>query len=366
MIINTNKQLNNVIEILKSTSQIAVDTEFYWMRTYYPELCLVQIATHDEIFLIDTLEDLDFSKLKDIFEDTNIQKIIHSATNDIPIIKRFFDCEVNNIFDTQLAASFLGTQSQISLKALLKDILDIEMEKESQFSDWRKRPLSQKQFDYALKDVEHLIEIKYHLESKLNQTDYKQYFYEELLEIQKTEFNTVENIHNKIGNIQKFSEKTQKNAILVAQWRESMAQQKNIPVRFIFDNKILYAIAHKNPKSLNSFDTEELKKLKTWIKKSIITVINSKQNLEHINLEQKSGAKISTEINDKITTFFDNETRNFKFDASLIASRKDIRSVAYNLSIDPNYAGNKLLVGWRYEIVGKKLKEYILDTIKNI
>lgn len=67
MIINTNKQLNNLIEILKSTSQIAVDTEFYWMRTYYPELCLVQIATENEIFLIDTLEDLDFSKLKDIF-----------------------------------------------------------------------------------------------------------------------------------------------------------------------------------------------------------------------------------------------------------------------------------------------------------
>lgn len=133
MIIDTDKKLENIVQTLKNTKEIAVDTEFYWMRT----------------------------------------------------IKRFFNCEVNNIFDTQLTASFLGTQSQISLKALLKDILDIEMEKESQFSDWRKRPLSQKQFDYALKDVEHLIEVKHHLEEKLNQTDYKRYFYEELLEIQK-------------------------------------------------------------------------------------------------------------------------------------------------------------------------------------
>ena len=83
------------------------------MRTYYPELCLIQISTINEIYLIDTLTDLDFSGLDAIFETNTIQKIIHSAANDIPIIKRFLDCEINNIFDTQLAATFLGFQNQL-------------------------------------------------------------------------------------------------------------------------------------------------------------------------------------------------------------------------------------------------------------
>ncbi|AXH30707.1 MULTISPECIES: ribonuclease D [Francisella] len=364
MIINTNKQLNDVIATLRNTSQLAIDTEFYWMRTYYPELCLLQIATENEIFLIDTLKELDFSKLKDIFAAKDIQKIIHSATNDIPIIKRFFNCEVNNIFDTQLAAAFLGFQTQSSLKTLLKEILDIEMEKESQFSDWRNRPLSQKQLDYAIKDVKYLIQLKEFLQQQLAKSQYQDFFEQELVEIQKAQFNSIESIYNKIGNIQKFDEKTQKNAILIAQWREMIAQEKNIPVRFIFNNKILYIIAHTNPKSLNSFDHDELKRLKPWIKKGVITALSSTKSLDQVILEQKSGSKLAAELNDKIVAFFDIQAKQFKFDSSIIASRKDIRSLAYNLSIDTNYTNNKLLAGWRYKIVGKKLKEYILDSIK--
>lgn len=363
MIINTNKQLQNLVTTIKQTNQIAVDTEFYWMRTYYPELCLVQIATKNEIFLIDTLDKLDFSILKEIFEDHNIEKIIHSATNDIPIIKRFFNCEINNVFDTQLAATFLGFQSQLSLKSLLKEILDIDMEKESQFSDWRKRPLSKKQLDYALKDVEHLIEIKQHLENKLEQTDYKDYYQQEILEIEKTAFNNIENIHTKIGNIQKFSEKIQKNAIIIAQWREKTAQEKNIPVRFLFDNKLLYTLAHISPKSPSSFEHIDLKKLKPWIKKGIINALETVKNLEHLTTTKKSSNSITPEFYDNAIAFFDAETKLLDFDATLVASRKDIRSLVYNLGIDMNYSKNKLLQSWRYKVVGKKLKEYILGNI---
>ncbi|MED7819721.1 MULTISPECIES: ribonuclease D [unclassified Francisella] len=365
MIINTNKQLSNLITALENTQKIAVDTEFYWMRTYYPELCLIQITTEKEVFLIDTLVDIDFSPLKKIFEDQNIEKIIHSATNDIPIIKRFFDCEVNNIFDTQLAATFIGFKTQLSLKSLLKEILDIDMEKESQFSDWRKRPLSEKQINYAIKDVEHLIEIRDHLSAKLDDSDYKNFYEQELLDIQRTEFNSVEIIHTKIGNIQKFEEEVQKNAIAIAQWREQVAQEKNIPVRFMFNNKILYLIAHAKPKSIDDFKHPEIKKLKPWLKKAIIDVLKSAHNVQDSLIEKKQiSGKISSDINNKIIECFDIQTKDFGFDSSIIASRKDIKSLAYNLSIDSNYSKGKLLNGWRYKVVGKKLKEYILETIK--
>ncbi|AJC48993.1 HRDC domain-containing protein [Allofrancisella guangzhouensis] len=364
MLIQSQDDLNRATTKISDYTQIAVDTEFYWMRTYYPELCLIQVATDNDIFLIDTLENLDFSNLKVIFESENIQKIMHSAANDIPIIKKFLKCNTNNIFDTQLAAGFLGLQPQISLKNLLKEILNVEMEKESQFSDWRKRPLSDNQIIYAINDVKYLIPLAQFLEKKITDIGYQDLFTEDLSQIATMEFNSVENVHNKISNIQKFNEQTQRNIILLAQWREKTAQDKNIPLRYIFDNKLLYLIAHIYPTSLNDFEHVELKKLKPWIKKSIISTLKSNKCIQELITEKKSASKLSNELTEQIIDFFNSQTAGFNFDSGIIASKKDIRSLAYNLNLGKTNISNKLLNGWRYKTVGKKLKEYILENIK--
>ncbi len=360
MLIQSQSILDPVIAEISQNSHIAVDTEFYWMRTYYPELCLIQVATANNIYLIDTLEDLDFSGLKYIFETHNIQKILHSAANDVPIIKRFLNCEINNIFDTQLAATFLGFANQLSLKNLLQEILNTEMEKESQFSDWRKRPLSAKQIAYAKKDVEYLITLQKDLNKKLVEIGYNDFFKEELIEITQIGFNNLEVIHNKVGNIQKFSEKVQRNIIAIARWREETAQKKDIPVRFLFDNKVLYSIARIAPTSQNDFDVPEITKLNSSIKNGIIAAIKTSNEHQHLKGERKYTAKLDNETVDKIITFFNSELDKYKFDHSSVASKKDIRSLIYNLKLENDDINNKLLKGWRYEIVGKKLKDYIL------
>ena len=364
MLIQSQSILDAAIAEISQNTHIAVDTEFYWMRTYYPELCLIQIATVNHIYLIDTLEELDFSKLKPIFETSDIQKIIHSAPNDVPIIKRFLDCEMNNIFDTQLAATFLGFQNQLSLKNLLQEILSIEMEKESQFSDWRKRPLSANQITYAKKDVEYLITLQRNLDTKLIDIDYHHFFEEELQEICLIGFNNLEVIHNKVGNIQKFNEKVQRNIIAVARWREETAQYKDIPVRFLFDNKVLYAIARAAPTSHGDFVAPEIARLNASIKQGIITAIKASNEHQHLTGERKYTAKLDDETTNKIIDFFNSELDNYSFDNTSVASKKDIRSLIYNLKLENTEINNKLLKGWRYEIVGKKLKNYILELIK--
>ncbi|MGQ4001636.1 HRDC domain-containing protein [Francisellaceae bacterium CB300] len=363
MLIQSQSILDAAIAEISQNTHIAVDTEFYWMRTYYPELCLIQIATINDIYLIDTLEDLDFSGLNYIFETNDIQKILHSAANDVPIIKRFLDCEINNIFDTQLAATFLGFANQLSLKNLLQEILNIEMEKESQFSDWRKRPLSANQIAYAKKDVEYLITLQKDLDKKLIDIGYHDFFEEELIDICQIGFNNLEVIHNKVGNIQKFSEKVQRNIIAVAKWREETAQQKDIPVRFLFDNKVLYAIARIAPTSHDDFASPEIIRLNSSIKNGIITAIKTSNEHQHLTGERKYTAKLDNETVDKIIDFFNTELDNYKFDNSSVASKKDIRSLIYNLKLENDDINNKLLKGWRYEIVGRKLKEYILRLL---
>lgn len=365
MLIQSQSNLDTAIAEISQNTHIAVDTEFYWMRTYYPELCLIQIATVNNIYLIDTFAELDFGGLLEIFETNNIQKIIHSAANDIPIIKRFLNCKINNIFDTQLAATFLGFQNQLSLKNLLQEILAIEMEKESQFSDWRKRPLSANQITYAKKDVEYLIVLQEKLYDQLRNTGYYGFFEKELLEISNISFNNLEVIHSKVGNIQKFSQKVQQNIIAIAKWREETAQQKNIPVRFLFDNKLLYTIAHVAPTTNEDFSSPELKRLKPVIKKEIIATLQASSQHQHLTGNKKTTAKIDNETIDKIITFFNNELDSYKFDNSSVASKKDIRSLIYNLKLENTSINNKLLKGWRYEIVGKKLKEYIVKNFIN-
>ncbi|MFT4693425.1 MAG: ribonuclease D [Francisella sp.] len=363
MLIQSQSILDAAIAEISQNTHIAVDTEFYWMRTYYPELCLIQIATINDIYLIDTLKNLDFNGLNHLFESNDIKKILHSAANDVPIIKRFLDCEINNIFDTQLAATFLGFTNQLSLKNLLQEILNIEMEKESQFSDWRKRPLSANQIAYAKKDVEYLITLQKDLDKKLVDIGYHDFFEEELIDICQIGFNNLEVIHNKVGNIQKFSEKVQRNIIAVARWREETAQQKDIPVRFLFDNKVLYAIARIAPTSNDDFSSPEITRLNSSIKNGIITAIQASNEHQHLTGERKYTAKLDNETVDKIIDFFNTELNNYKFDNSSVASKKDIRSLIYNLKLENDDISNKLLKSWRYEIVGKKLKEYILANI---
>ena len=144
------------------------------------------------------------------------------------------------------------------------------MEKESQFSDWRKRPLSASQIAYAKKDVAYLITLQKDLDKKLINIDYHDFFDEELLDIGQMGFNNLEVIHSKVGNIQKFSEKVQCNIIAIARWREETAQQKDIPVRFPFDNKVLYTIAHVAPTPNDDFIAPELKRLNSSIKKELL------------------------------------------------------------------------------------------------
>ena len=170
-------------------------------------------------------------------------------------------------------------------------------------------------------------------------------------------------IHNKVGNIQKFNEKVQRNIITVARWREETAQQKDIPVRFLFDNKALYAIAGIAPTSHDDFVTPEIARLNSSIKNGIIKAIKASNEHRHLTGERKYTTKIDDETINKIIHFFNSELDSYSFDNTSVASKKDIQSLIYNLKLENTDINNKLLKGWRYEVVGKKLKEFILANL---
>ncbi|AZL15596.1 ribonuclease D [Rickettsiales endosymbiont of Stachyamoeba lipophora] len=166
-LIDHQEELDLLCELIEQSSIIALDTEFIRTKTYYPDLSLVQIGFEDSYFAVDTFAKLDFTHFSRLLANPNILKIIHSAEQDIQAINRFFNIEITNIYDTQLAALICGYGESVSYRNLVKDICDKDLSKKQQFSNWEVRPLSDVQLVYALNDVKYSMNIYHELEQRL-------------------------------------------------------------------------------------------------------------------------------------------------------------------------------------------------------
>lgn len=155
--IDSTRQMLEAREHVVHSPLICLDTEYDSFRYFRERLCLIQVKARDRNYLIDPLADLDMRFMGDVFADPSILKVMHAGDNDIRILKRDYGFEFNNIFDTQRAASILGSQ-YLSLAAVINQYLDVEFDKKKkvQRSQWDVRPLSAEQLRYAVQDTLYL------------------------------------------------------------------------------------------------------------------------------------------------------------------------------------------------------------------
>ncbi len=159
MLISNNDQLADCIAKLKDDKFISIDTEFMRDKYYYPRLALIQIAGKNTAFAIDGLADINLDLLKPLLSKKSLVKVFHSCQQDLEVFYNYFGFIPSNIFDTQIALLFLGYKEQPSYETLIKDFLHRQLDKKLQFSDWLKRPLSDKHLKYAVDDVLFLQEV---------------------------------------------------------------------------------------------------------------------------------------------------------------------------------------------------------------
>ena len=160
-LITTSAGLEQVVERLQHADAVAVDTEFFWERTFYPILGLVQLATADgACWLIDTVRIKDIRALGPVLASPEVTKVLHDAPQDLGILARATGALPQTVFDTRLACGFAGFNSTSSLQALLRQALGIELSKAETRSDWLRRPLSANQVRYAADDVLHLLPLR--------------------------------------------------------------------------------------------------------------------------------------------------------------------------------------------------------------
>ncbi len=180
-LIQNEAELEILVSRAKQSDAVALDTEFVWERTYYPQLGLIQIALSDEdCFLIDPLAIKNLQALGQLLTDRGVVKILHDAPQDLAILQRATGASPQNIFDTRLAAGFANLPATLSLGNLVKELLDIELAKDETRTNWCQRPLTEEQVRYALDDVRYLRAVRVLLLSRIIGPKIKSWLQEEL------------------------------------------------------------------------------------------------------------------------------------------------------------------------------------------
>jgi len=239
---------------LKHASWLAIDTEFMREKTYYPQLCLIQIATPDEVACIDPLALADLAPLLDLLYNPGVLKVLHAGRQDLEIFHHLRGAPPAPVFDTMLAATLLGHGEQIGYGALVKETLGVELEKAYSRTDWSVRPLSLEQIAYAADDVRYLVQVYQKQRAALEASGRLGWLAEDFAELASARLytNSPEDAWQRIKGIQ-FLKGAQLAVVQqIAAWRERQAQKSDRPRRWVLKDEVIFDIAKQSPAGLQA------------------------------------------------------------------------------------------------------------------
>ncbi len=252
-IIKDNTILKNFCNKCLNEKVLAIDTEFVRENTYYPILCLVQIASKTFSAVIDPLSGIDMKPVWQLLSNKNILKVFHAGRQDLEIFFNLTGKIPKPIYDTQIAAMFCGLGDQISYDGLVNNFLEITISKESQFSNWLQRPLTKEQLKYALSDVNYLIKVFPLIKKLIKDTDREEWVEKEfqyLTNIKLYDINPkevwkkikIKNPQREVLNILKY----------LAEWREIECKKRNLPRNRLIRDEILVNLSQLKPSDIFS------------------------------------------------------------------------------------------------------------------
>ena len=271
-IITNPARLDAAVQTMPGSKAIAVDTESN-SRHYYPEqLCLIQIATGDNIYIIDTIIMKEIGPLQKVLEDRAILKIIHGADYDIRSIDRHCGFRINNVYDTYVAARFAG-MTEVGLADLLRDLLGVNIVKSKrlQTADWGRRPLSGEAIDYAGSDVRYLLAVQQILETKLEVSGRTSWVAEEFTRLEEVRY--IPPDMEKAFRSVKGSENLDGRGLAVLRslflFREEEARRRHRPPFFVMPDEILVGLSTSRTADLAGFCGNEPPRFRAGLQQAL-------------------------------------------------------------------------------------------------
>lgn len=356
-VIEKTADLNVLCDRLAASKFIAVDTEFRRQTTYWPELCLIQVAGEEDAAVIDALAPgVDLQPFYDLLANESVLKVLHAARQDIEIFHKEGKVIPEPLFDTQVAAMVCGFGESVGYETLAAKLAKASVDKTARFTDWTHRPLSQKQLAYALGDVTHLRVIFGILYKQLEANDRSSWLDDEMAVL--TDPATYEVDPREVWRRLKTRSSSRRFlGVLreVAAWREELAQARNVPRNRIMRDDVLLQIAAQGPEKPG--DLSKVKSLGSGFPNSkdatgLLAAISTARNLPNDELPVARNLHHTPRANpslvDLLRVLLKMKAEDHGVAQKLIANSDDLDRLAGG-----ERKGIAALKGWRHEVFGQ-------------
>jgi ribonuclease D len=364
---------------------LAIDTEFVRTRTLYPKLGLLQIFDGKQLALIDPVAINDLSPFWQLMTNENIVKVLHACSEDLEVFLTSANCKPVNLIDSQIVMSFLGHGLSMGYAAMVEHFTGIELDKSESRTDWMKRPLTQKQLDYASADVDYLFQLYPKFITEIEQAGQLDYAKQETQLLIERKFTPIDedNLYCQMKLACRLNSKQLNTLKHLVRWRFQQAKKRDLPIGFVAKDHTLMAIAQHNPQTIEAMnrvkgaelldirhkgktmltivklalETDESDYPKTIARldeypgykqlfktvKAFIVVIAEKNGLAIENLASKK------QINQFLTWHF---------------NVNDVRALASDSLIKTSIPNVDILTGWRNELFGQTLQAFADSDFK--
>lgn len=360
-LIDNDAALQTLCEGLADVERVAIDTEFVRDRTYYPSLCLMQLASDHGLSLVDPLADLDLAPLFAALARPGLVKILHAARQDLEIFFLLAGAVPDNIFDTQLAAACMGYGEQLSYSNLAEALLGVDLGKSHARTDWARRPLADAQLRYAADDVLYLLKIYDDLNDQLMRTRRDAWLAHEFKALSDAGLYAPrpDLAYRRIRAQKNLTSLRRARLAALAEWREQIAMRKNLPRRWVVADKPLLDLA-----ALDGTDPDALTKVPglpdKLLKRERETLCALLRGADGQADDYAESASRPTAAENravkKMTELVRAEAETLRTSPALLATRSDLLSL-----VRGETENNPITQGWRHEVIGAKLLQ-LLDS----
>lgn len=356
-LVTTREQLDAAVFRMQGATRLALDTEFMRERTYYAQLCLVQVATDADCFLVDTCAGLDLGPLHALIGDRARVKILHAARQDLEVLFVAGGRVPGPVFDTQSAAALLGFPPQVGYAELVARQLGHSIDKGQTRTDWSRRPLTPEQLAYAADDVHHLLTLHTELSAELDTRGRADWLVEDAQSLEDESLYRTEpaDAWRRLKGIGRLGPREQAAARALAEWRERRAIDADKPRSWILPDEALYGLAARAPATPE--ELAQVPGLPPGVARKrgeeLISLIATARKLAAGSAAEPSAPRPTPDENAMVATL-QKQVRDLAaglgVSPEVLATRRDVEALVY-----PDRRESTLLRGWRRAVIGDRL-----------
>lgn len=356
-LVTTPGQLDAAVFRLQGAPRLAIDTEFMRERTYFPQLCLVQVASDSDCYLVDPLAGLDLAPLLAVLCDRTKPKILHAARQDLEALLNAGGRVPGPVFDTQVAAALLGLPPQVGYADLVARQLGHSIDKGQTRTDWSRRPLSDAQLAYAADDVHHLLGLQAELAAALEAQGRAGWHAEECAALEDPALYRTEptDAWRRLKGLGRLRPSEQAVARSLAQWREQRAIASDKPRGWILTDEALYALATLVPAStaeleqVRSLPPSVVRKRGDELLELMRSARESGQTGQAASMPERPTAEQTRRIG-QLQQRVRDVAVGLGISPEVLATRRDVEGLVLGA---PEHSA--LLRGWRHAAIGQQL-----------